>query len=160
MLEAFGLVLALTAPPVEEATPRPDLVRWRKVAEGEAESRSSARPVLYLFTADWCPPCVALKRNVFSQREIADLIEENFVPVEVDDVRDANQQRTPEVEALEFRFLVGRLPTLVVSRPGGGPAVSEDGAPVYSRMVRFVRTARERLQNLEKRFASEGKTPR
>lgn len=143
-----------TRDPIDE---RPDLVRWRAIAAGEAESRESTRPVLYFFTADWCPPCAALKRTVFSDPAVADLIEKNFVPVAVDDVRDDFHARLPEIEALAFRFLVGRIPTLVVSHPDGGPAISEEGVPVYSRMVLFLTTARERLDALEK---THGKNPK
>ena len=159
MLAVLAMSLALTLPAVEEPEDRPDLVHWRTVSGGEAEARSSARPVLYFFTADWCPPCVALKRTVFSDPAVAELIEANFVPVAVDDIRDENQEASPEVSALAFRFLVSRIPTLVVSRPGGGPAVSEDGAPVYSRMVEFLKTARARLDALEKNYRRPEKHP-
>jgi thiol-disulfide isomerase/thioredoxin len=154
---AVGLALALD--PAAEIEDRPDLVQWRCVGDGEAESRATERPVLYFFTADWCPPCAALKRTVFSDPAVAELIEQNFVPVEVDDVRDENQERSPEVAALAFRYLVGRIPTLVVTRPDGGPAVSEEGVPVYSRMVSFLRTARERLDTLERSYGKGPKGP-
>lgn len=156
---ALALGLALTLPAVEEPEHRPDLVRWRTISDGEAEARTRSRPVLYFFTGDWCPPCVALKRTVFSDPAVAELIEANFVPIAVDDVRGDNQEASPEVAALAFRFLVSRLPTLVVTRPGGGPAVSEDGAPVHSRMVEFLRTARARLEALEKAGRKPEKLP-
>jgi len=52
------------------------------------------------------------------------------------------------VDDLKRRFLVSRLPALVVSMPDSGPAVSEDGSPVYSKMLRFLKTARPRLEEL------------
>jgi len=158
VLVAIVLGLALTVAAADDVDARRDLVRWRTIADGEAEARTTSRPVLYFFTADWCPPCAAMKRVVFSDPAVADLIEKNFVPVEVDDVRDEDHERSREVEALAFRFLVGRIPMLVVSRPGGGPAVSEEGAPVYSRMVQFLSTARQRLDVLENNFRKTPKT--
>lgn len=67
-----------------------------------------------------------MKRTVFSDAEVADLIEKNYVPVAVDDIRDESQERSP--------------------------AVTEDGVPVLLKMVLFLSTARERLDALEKNY--------
>lgn len=158
---ALALAVPLLAQDAPEPEAAPDRVTWRSVHDGQAESRATGRPVLYFFTADWCPPCEALKRTVFSDPAVADLIEANYVPVEVNDILDANQESLPEVEALKFKFLVGRLPSLVVAHTDGGPAVSEEGAPVHSKMVRFLETAALRLAELERVFRakSAGKPP-
>ena len=111
--------------------------------------------MLYFFTADWCPPCEALKRTVFSDPAVADLIEQSYVPVAVDDVGELDQAGSEAVDALKLRFLVSRLPSLVVSHPDGGPAVSEVGAPVYSKMLSFLQTAGDRLAVLERVYSEE-----
>ena len=154
--KVFWLVLMLAAPNgLLGEQPTGDLVRWRSILDGEAESRETHRPVLYFFTADWCPPCEALKRTVFSDPAVADLIEQSYVPVAVDDVGELNQAGSEAVDALKLRFLVSRIPSLVVSHPDGGPAVSEVGAPVYSKMVGFLQTAVDRLAVLERVYAAE-----
>jgi thiol:disulfide interchange protein len=115
--------------------------------------------VLYFFTADWCPICEALDRTVFSDPKVAALIQESFVPVEVSDRRDSTGDSSQDVDALRFRFLVSRLPTLVVSMPDSGPAVSQEGAPVYSKMLRFLETASSRLAEMTREWESRRPAP-
>src|SRR5262245_24044113 len=43
-----------------------ELVHWRPIAEAEAAARQTGRPILYDFTADWCPPCRLMRREVFA----------------------------------------------------------------------------------------------
>ena len=101
----------------------PDLVRWRPIAGAEAEARAQGKPLLYDFTADWCPPCQAMKREVFADRAAAERIERLFVPVRVLD-RAREEGRNPaEVDSLQRRFHIGSFPTLVVVPPAGGDSV-------------------------------------
>lgn len=119
-----GLVLALWLWPLAAAgQDRAETsLRWRPLLAGEEEALAAGKPVLYFFTADWCPPCDVLKRTVFENEDVVDLVERQFVPVEVVDREQEDGVNLPEVEAVGFRFLVTGLPTLVVARARGGPA--------------------------------------
>lgn len=146
-----GLVLALWLWPLAAAgQDRAETsLRWRPLLAGEEEALAAGKPVLYFFTADWCPPCDVLKRTVFENEDVVDLVERQFVPVEVVDREQEDGVNLPEVEAVGFRFLVTGLPTLVVARARGGPAVSEEGAPGTERTIAFLRGASSRLRDLE-----------
>lgn len=48
-----------------------------------AQGSEDGRPVLALATADWCPPCQALKRGALTDDRVARLIDERTIPVYV-----------------------------------------------------------------------------
>ncbi|MBI1798032.1 MAG: thioredoxin family protein [Candidatus Eisenbacteria bacterium] len=99
-----------------------DLVHWRPIETAVAEARQAHRPILYDFTADWCPPCRAMKREVFADPQAAAQIERLFVPVRVLD-RQREEGRNPAaVESLQTRYSIDSFPTLVVAPVGQGEA--------------------------------------
>jgi thiol-disulfide isomerase/thioredoxin len=146
ILLVFGLSSLLAAGPAEDSATS---LRWRTIVEGEGEAIAAGKPVLYFFTADWCPPCDVLKRTLFQDEDVIKLVEKQFVPIAVVDREQEDGVNPPAVEALGFRFLVTGLPTLVVARARGGPAVSQEGASGTERTMVFLRGALKSLRDLE-----------
>ena len=95
------------------------MVRWRSLEAGLAESRASARPILYDFTAGWCPPCRQMQREVFADPRTAAALEARFVPVRVLDRQREEGRNARWVDSLQARYGVNAFPTLVVTGPGG-----------------------------------------
>ncbi len=104
-----------------------DAVRWRTLAAGVAESRATGRPILYDFTAEWCPPCRAMQRQVFADPEAVAEIESRFVPVRVLDRQREAGRNTPWVDSLQARYRVSSFPTLVVAGADGREALRLEG---------------------------------
>ena len=49
------------------------------------DAKEKNKSVLVEFTgSDWCPPCIAMRKNVFSKKEFVDKASEKFVLVELD----------------------------------------------------------------------------
>lgn len=86
-------------------------VRWRNnVDAAKIEATQSGKLVLLHFWTTTCGPCKQLERDVFSQPQIGDFLDQNFVPVKVD---------ADQAPALASAYSIDRVPTDVVLTPQG-----------------------------------------
>lgn len=98
-----------------------DLVRWVPLARAERMAAATGKPVFYEFSADWCGPCHVLEDEVFRDPQLAAVINQKFIPVQVVDRAREDGRNKPEVARLESQFAVRAFPTVVVARAGGEP---------------------------------------
>jgi thiol:disulfide interchange protein len=135
-----------TAVSAEEAS-----IKWRAIAAGETEARKSGKPALYFFTAAWCQPCHLLDGQVFAVPETAAQVERDYVPIRVEDRMRETGKNTPEMLAVASRYGLQGFPTLVVSRPGLAANVTLVGWEGRGKAFDFLKTAKKRFLDLEKR---------
>jgi thioredoxin-related protein len=88
----------------------------------QTRSRTENKLTLINFTgSDWCPPCMRLRKEVFSQPEFASYAKEHLVLLDVDFPR--RKQLAPELQAanesLARKFGIESFPTIVVLNPEG-----------------------------------------
>ena len=96
-----------------------DRMQWLQPAEAAQASSMHRRPILYDFTAEWCPPCKRLEREVFANRQEASQIGTMFIPAKVLD-RQREEGRNPAlVDTLQQRYRIEGFPTLVAVTPDG-----------------------------------------
>jgi len=118
ILTAIGIALALflilglyqTWAPMP-----PDTIGWLdNIHEATATAAQTGKPVLIRFSANWCPPCQQMKRTVYPQQQVASLIQQAYVPLDVD----LTQNGAPG-QPLAEQYGVESIPTLIILDPQG-----------------------------------------
>ncbi len=89
--------------------------RWiYDLDDGFKAGAASGKPVLVLYTADWCPPCRELKRGVLSDHGINAFLAREFVRVKID----LTDRRGPN-NRLAAKARVTGIPTMIVYKRRG-----------------------------------------
>jgi len=110
-------------------------IAWRTDFDGAlAEARSANKRVLVDFSADWCPPCVAMKHDVWPHPQVARAVDAGFVPLLVDADRDT---------VLAARYQVSSIPTVLLLDADGRVVKRHDGFLPRSGMLRFLSESAE-----------------
>lgn len=99
-----------------------------------AKEKSAAdnKDVLMEFTgSDWCPPCIALKKQVLDTELFKAKGPEHFILLKIDGPRDKSKQSPEEIEqqkTLSAEYKITGVPTIILADSKGRP---------YARMVGF-----------------------
>jgi len=129
LLVVAALLLALRVALLVNQAPRPaaggnplsgpDQMIWQPLDAAVVRAREARSPILYDFTAEWCPPCRMLQREVFSDPATALKLMDHFVPVRVLDRQREEGHNAHWVDSLQAVYRVNAFPTLIVTGPGG-----------------------------------------
>jgi thiol:disulfide interchange protein len=110
-------------------TPPESSIPWRTDLDAALlEARQTDRKVLVDFMADWCPPCIAMKHDVWPDPGVERAVAAGYVPVMIDIDRDG---RTAD------RYHVRGIPTILVLN-SEGEVLRQGAFFTASRMVRFL----------------------
>lgn len=88
--------------------PKPT-VAWRgNFDAAAAEGARVGKPLLLVFSASWCPPCLVMKHDVWPDPEASRAVNGQFIPVliDADDPRSAVLSRRYEVEGIPAVLVV------------------------------------------------------
>lgn len=76
------------------------------------EARRSGKSIMVSFSADWCLPCKQLESSLYSDNEVADLVNSNFQPVKIN-------VDLPLVESWNDSYNIDYLPTILFTDSSG-----------------------------------------
>lgn len=83
------------------------------------KAKAENKSVLVEFTgSDWCPPCIAMRKNVFSKKEFVDAASKKYVLVELDfpnGDKAVKQKNTPLAE----KYKIEGFPTVILFKADG-----------------------------------------
>jgi thioredoxin-related protein len=107
-IRTVGLVilLLLSTDTVMAGKKAEGLIRWSSLDVAQQQENAEKRKFMVFFHADWCTYCVKLEKNAFSNPEIAEYINTNFLPVKVDTMKESQTAARFGVRGLpDIRFL-------------------------------------------------------
>lgn len=83
------------------------------------KAKAENKPVLVEFTgSDWCPPCIAMRKNVFSKKEFVDAASKNFILVELDFPK-GDKEVKKKNEPFAEKYKIEGFPTVILLNSDG-----------------------------------------
>ena len=84
-----------------------------------AQAKKEKKMVLVEFTgSDWCPPCIAMRKNVFSKPEFVKKASEKYVLVELDFPK-GDKAVAEKNQPLAKKYNIEGYPTVILMHPDG-----------------------------------------
>lgn len=113
--------------------PPPTSIRWRTdLPSALLEAQRTNKAVLVDFTADWCPPCIVMKHDVWPDDGVEGAVTRSYIPVLIDVDTDTT---------VGERYGVRGIPTVLVF-DAAGHVVRRGDFLNASGMVKFLTRAR------------------
>jgi thiol:disulfide interchange protein len=115
-----------------------------------AQAKKEKKAVLVEFTgSDWCPPCIMMRKNVFSKKEFIDAASKDYILVEVD-VPKKDKELAAKNQIVAEKYKIEGFPTVVLLNPEG-KEFTRFFAAEYPKMEDFLAHLKTSLekQNLD-----------
>jgi thiol:disulfide interchange protein len=110
-----------------------------------AKAKSEKKSVLVEFTgSDWCPPCIAMRKNVFSKKEFVTAASKNFILVELD-FPNGDAAVKEKNEPMAKKYKIEGFPTVILFNPEG-KEFSRFYASEYPKIEDFLKHIDEALK--------------
>lgn len=89
------------------------------LAKAFAKAKAEKKCVLVEFTgSDWCPPCIAMRKNVFSKKDFVTAAAKKFILVELDFPK-GDQDLADKNKPLAEKYKIEGFPTVILFDAAG-----------------------------------------
>ena len=82
---------------------------YDSIDEGAVQAEAAGKPMLVLYTADWCPPCKKLTKQTFPDEQVAKFLADNYILIKID-MTDADSPN----QAIARDYEVRSVPTMII----------------------------------------------
>lgn len=139
IVRGLAMILTIAAGILFLSGPKQELIAWQDYDAGTIESSlKNKQPVLIKFTADWCLSCQVVEKRVFSQKDIAELLEKKGV---ITIKADTTTRDMPATDALKNIYNEPGVPVTMLLVPGTDKSVRWRG-------MSFGAELKEQLESL------------
>ena len=84
------------------------------------KAKKENKPILVEFTgSDWCPPCMMMRKNVFSKKEFVDAASKKWILVELDLPKKSHPEVAKRNRPLAEKFKIEGVPTVILLDENG-----------------------------------------
>ena len=89
------------------------------LAKAFEKAKTEKKCVLVEFTgSDWCPPCIAMRKNVFSKKEFVTAAAKKYLLVELDFPK-GDKELADKNQPLAEKYKIEGFPTVILFTPEG-----------------------------------------
>jgi thiol:disulfide interchange protein len=112
------------------------------------KAKTEKKSVLVEFTgSDWCPPCIAMRKNVFSKKEFVEGASKDFILVELDFPK-GDPDLKKRNEPLAKKYKIEGYPTVILL-DSDGKEFSRFFASKYQETTDFLKHLKTQLERKE-----------
>jgi len=120
--------------PALQTTTETTGVSWLGYDEGMALGKQEGKKILLHFYADWCGYCKKMNKEIFSQSDAADFINQNFIPIRVNSDNEVQLAQAYRVSGLPTTWFLDKNGEGILSIPGYIPK------EMFVSYMKFVQT--------------------
>lgn len=139
----FLLTLVVILAAARNTAPESDQgIQFFKGTWSEAVKKAKAenKPIFLDVYATWCGPCRQLKRNTFSDKEVGEYFNSNFINVSLDGEQ-------TEGRALMEKYNLRAYPSLLIIDSNEAAQIIEPGFKSPNKLIDFGKQGLERLKD-------------
>ncbi len=106
-------------------------VQWESLEKGLERSKNEGKPLIIYFHTEWCTYCKQMESEIFKDKEITDLMNNNYINVKVNPEKEKNKINImgDKITAMELMAYMGGkgFPATVFWDKNGKPVTTFPG---------------------------------